>query len=334
LEKNIVIVIIQKNDDLAAKLEYQLSDYGFEKLIQFSHKDEYFQTLNKEIGPHIVIDNVDSLSFDLDIFNSLHKFSQNSVLVTYCEDKVENGFWPDEHFRLQGLKSLGNDKIIDCFKSEDIYFYHSLASKEDFLNPLGLHAIPIAFKDEYLPADLYRCALFLDRDGIINVDKEYMYKIEDLEIYENCIDLIKYFNERNYPVCVVTNQSGIAREKYTEEDVSKLHIHMANLLEKKGAKIDEWYISPYHQVGNGNSYDRLSLLRKPYPGMLLQAAKDLPIRMNKSFMIGDKSSDYIHLNNQGLITYHIKRQYDLSEAKGVICKDLSDALAKIKLVLE
>ena len=136
-----------------------------------------------------------------------------------------------------------------------------------------------------------RPALFLDRDGVLNVDRGYVSRIEDFEWIEGAIDCVKAFNQRGWWVFVVTNQSGIARGYYTEADMHALHAHMAEDLTAHGARVDRFYYSPYHEDGELEEYRRDSIDRKPKPGMLLSAMGDFPVKREASFLIGDKPTD-------------------------------------------
>lgn len=136
-----------------------------------------------------------------------------------------------------------------------------------------------------------RPALFLDRDGVINVDKGYVSKIADFEWIDGAAEAIATFNSRNWFVFVVTNQSGIARGYYTEEDMTTLHTWMLTELEAKGARIDQIYFCPFHDQGEIQRYRKDSFDRKPKPGMLLQAMADYPVKKESSFLIGDKETD-------------------------------------------
>ena len=133
-------------------------------------------------------------------------------------------------------------------------------------------------------------AVFLDRDGVINKDKGYVYKIDDFEWVEGAKESIKYLNNKGYYVFVTTNQSGIARGYYKEKDVIFLHKYINNELKKIEAHIDEFFISPYHPI-NINEYSHLSHLRKPNTGMLELAASKWPIDKSMSLLIGDKNTD-------------------------------------------
>jgi D-glycero-D-manno-heptose 1,7-bisphosphate phosphatase len=137
----------------------------------------------------------------------------------------------------------------------------------------------------------HRPALFLDRDGVINADKGYVSRIEDFEFIEGAAETIAAFNARGWYVFVVTNQSGIARNYYTEDDMHALHAWMEARLAERGAKIDRIYYCPYHEEGENLRYRRDSFDRKPKPGMLLRAMADFPVKRELSFLIGDKEAD-------------------------------------------
>ena len=145
-------------------------------------------------------------------------------------------------------------------------------------------------------------AAFLDRDGVINKDKEYVYKIEDFDWIEGAQESIKFLNENNYHVFVVSNQSGISRNLYTEEDVLYLHEHINAELKKIDAYIDEFFISPYHPRFP-DKFKNLANLRKPNTGMLEMAESRWLIDKKNSFLIGDKTSDIECAINYGIRGY-------------------------------
>lgn len=137
---------------------------------------------------------------------------------------------------------------------------------------------------------MLRPAVFLDRDGIINKEKGYVSKISDFEWIEGSKESIKFLNENNYHVFVVTNQSGIAKGYYLEEEVNLLHSYINKELSKQNSHIDEFFISPYHP-DIPEKYTNLSHLRKPKIGMLLLAESKWQIDKDKSFLIGDQDTD-------------------------------------------
>ena len=141
-------------------------------------------------------------------------------------------------------------------------------------------------------------ACFLDRDGVINIEKDYLYKIEDFEWIEGAIDAIQYLENRGFYVFVVTNQSGIARGFYTEEDVIELHNFINLELNQHNTKIDEFFYSPYHP--KFNKYLHLSDLRKPNTGMLDAAYTKWQFNKAESFMIGNKDTDVMCAHRFGI----------------------------------
>jgi D-glycero-D-manno-heptose 1,7-bisphosphate phosphatase len=136
-----------------------------------------------------------------------------------------------------------------------------------------------------------RPGLFLDRDGIINEDTNFLYKWEDCRFIEGIVPLIATANRLGYVVCVVTNQSGIGRGMYTEEDFHLLMKQMTAELLKQGARLDAVYFSPFHPVHGIGQYQRDTECRKPRPGMLLHAAEEHGIDLKRSIMVGDRCSD-------------------------------------------
>jgi len=133
-------------------------------------------------------------------------------------------------------------------------------------------------------------AVFFDRDGIINVEKNYVYKIVDFEFINGIFELMQFFINDGYKIIVITNQAGIARGFYTEDDFNILTKWMCEKFSQKGIQITKVYYDPYHPDGIGE-YKKESFNRKPNPGMILQAKKDFNLDLEKCILIGDKESD-------------------------------------------
>lgn len=138
-------------------------------------------------------------------------------------------------------------------------------------------------------------ALFLDRDGVINVEKEYLYKQEDFEFIEGIFELCRHYQNLGYLIFVVTNQSGIARKFYTEEDFAKLTQWMQNEFAKRNIIITKVYHCPHHPEISG-----ACACRKPEAGMLFEAADEFDVDLKNSIMIGDKERDIEAGLNAGL----------------------------------
>lgn len=134
-------------------------------------------------------------------------------------------------------------------------------------------------------------ALFLDRDGVINEEKNYVHRIEDFVVIEGIVDVLKHFQGKGYLITIITNQAGIGRGYYTEQDFQILNDWMLNLFLEKGVKITKVYFCPHHPEHGIGMYKQNSFFRKPNPGMILQAQRELQIDMEQSILVGDKESD-------------------------------------------
>jgi D-glycero-D-manno-heptose 1,7-bisphosphate phosphatase len=134
-------------------------------------------------------------------------------------------------------------------------------------------------------------AVFLDRDGTINEEKEYLHRYEDFSFIPGAPAAIRLLKEAGFLVIVVTNQSGIGRGYYDEEAVHRLHRYMDGELDQYGAAIDGYYLCPHHPHHGIGDYRKECHCRKPLPGMLLEAARDFDIDLTASYIIGDKLAD-------------------------------------------
>lgn len=134
-------------------------------------------------------------------------------------------------------------------------------------------------------------ALFLDRDGVINVDRGYVDRVQDWVWIDGAQDCVAAFKARGWFVFVITNQSGIAFDHYTEADMQAVHQHMVDGFSEAGTAVDAVYACPFHAEGSNPAYRKDSYDRKPKPGMLLQAMADFPVKKDASFLIGDKQTD-------------------------------------------
>lgn len=141
---------------------------------------------------------------------------------------------------------------------------------------------------------------FFDRDGTINVEVNYLYKIKDFKFIDGIPELIKSFNDAGFKVIVITNQAGIARGYYSENDMHKLHKHINLQLSKYGACIDAFYFCPHHPDFTGECE-----CRKPKVGMIEKAIKDFDIDVSKSILLGDKSWDIEAGEKCGIQSYYI-----------------------------
>lgn len=135
-------------------------------------------------------------------------------------------------------------------------------------------------------------ALFLDRDGVLNEDHGYVHRWEDFHWIPGARETVAAFNRAGWLVIVVTNQSGVGRGYYTEDAMHALHARMQADLAETGGHIDAFYHAPQHPDAEQAAYRHPDPpLRKPNPGMILQALADWPINREASLLIGDRPSD-------------------------------------------
>ena len=134
-------------------------------------------------------------------------------------------------------------------------------------------------------------AVFLDRDGTINVEKHYLYRIEDFEFLPGSIEALRMLQAANYKLIIITNQSGIARGYYKEEDFLKLNNWMVSILKEQGVTIAGVYYCPHLPDADVEAYRTECGCRKPKLGMYQQAILDYNIQIDRSYAIGDKIRD-------------------------------------------
>ncbi len=136
-----------------------------------------------------------------------------------------------------------------------------------------------------------RKAAFLDRDGVINLDRAYVSRWEDFEFVPGAIDAMRRLKQAGYALVVVTNQSGIARGYYSEAQYQALTAAMQQALADAGVVVDAVYHCPHHPKGEVAKLAIECDCRKPAPGMILRATKELNLSLADSFLVGDKPSD-------------------------------------------
>jgi D-glycero-D-manno-heptose 1,7-bisphosphate phosphatase len=143
-------------------------------------------------------------------------------------------------------------------------------------------------------------ALFLDRDGVVNREIGYVYRSEDIVFVEGIFSLCNTARKLGFRIVIVTNQSGIARGFYTEDDYHKLMQWMRKQFRNEGAPLDGAYHSPYHPEHGVGKYKREHEDRKPGAGMLHRAAHDLHLDLSQSLLIGDRCTDIAAAQAGGL----------------------------------
>jgi len=167
-------------------------------------------------------------------------------------------------------------------------------------------------------------ALFLDRDGVINVEKNYLYKIEEFEFVDGIFELCRYYCSLGYLIIVITNQSGISRNYYTENDFNILTSWMLDKFIKNKVNIDKVYFCPHHPNISGECS-----CRKPKAGMLFDAQKEFDLDLKNSILIGDKERDI-----ESGISAGLKETYLFDESKKIIDSKANKIVSNLKDIME
>jgi D-glycero-D-manno-heptose 1,7-bisphosphate phosphatase len=149
-------------------------------------------------------------------------------------------------------------------------------------------------------------AAFLDRDGVLNVDRGYVFRPEDLELVPGAAEGVRHLNEAGMLVVLVTNQSGIGRGYYTEANMMTFNRHLADCLSAQGARIDAIYFCPYHPDAAVERFRADHEDRKPRPGLINRACAEMNIDRQESFLIGDKESDMEAAAAAGIAGYRFE----------------------------
>ena len=177
-------------------------------------------------------------------------------------------------------------------------------------------------------------ALFLDRDGVINVNHGYVHTVEKFEFIDGIFDLVRTAHANNLKVVVITNQAGIGRGFYSEQQFDQLTSWMCKEFMKQGAPIDKVYFSPFHPTEGLGKYKKDDFSRKPNPGMILQAQQELGLDLENSILIGDKGSDIQAGIAAGLGLNILFTQEDVSEIITQKCHVITSLLEAAPLLTE
>ncbi len=182
-------------------------------------------------------------------------------------------------------------------------------------------------------------AVFIDRDGTINVDVDHLSSPEQLHFIPRSIAAIRELNELQIKVIVITNQSGIARRYFSEDDVRAVHQAMSDELAKHGASVTDYFYCPHHPSDGFPPYIRECECRKPKPGMLLDAKKKYHLDLQHSFVVGDKCIDVQTGKAVGALSIQVSTGYGADEKemcaadRDYFAEDLFDAVQFIKKIL-
>ena len=175
-----------------------------------------------------------------------------------------------------------------------------------------------------------RKALILDRDGVVNREKGYLYRAAEVEFLPGVWELCREARDKGYVIVIVTNQSGIARGFYSEDDLRALMEWMGERFVEQGVEMAAYYYCPHHPEGTGE-YKKECWERKPAPGMLLRAAEELHLDLGRSVMVGDRCSDVRAAHGAG-----VGRMFLLTGTEEGTCQgeyEAVDALDSVRMAL-
>jgi len=171
-----------------------------------------------------------------------------------------------------------------------------------------------------VPRPRQRKAVFLDRDGVLNVDTGYVHRPDEFQWIEGAKEAIKLFNTLDFYVFVVTNQSGVARGYFKEKDVRALHKWINGELHRSGASIDGWRYCPFYREGVVPEFSIDHPWRKPAAGMIKDLLQSWPVEKAESFLIGDKTSDMAAAKAAGIAGYLFEGGNLLDFVKSILAK--------------
>ena len=239
--------------------------------------------------------------FNLSIKNKSLYFTENSSMM--------NGgvyFFKKNIFKFINNKncSLENEilpKLINSKKIQGKFF------KDFFIDIGSKYFFTVA--NSKLKEEFCKSAVFLDRDGVINFDYGYVHKFRNFKLRNGVIKGLRYLIKKNYYIFIITNQAGIGKKIYKEDDFIKLHKDMNENFKKNDIFIDDVQFSPYHIDAKIKKYRKNSSLRKPGNKMIENIKINWDLNLNKSFMIGDKKSDLIAAQKSKLKFYYSEKDF-------------------------
>lgn len=274
IDKNKPVVVL--NGDTFLQIDYQ-------KLIQFHQ--------NQKSDLTIVLRHLE----DVSRYGSV--VIQNNLITNFSEKSGREPGYINGGIYVINPRIFSDYNLPQKFSFEQDFLSKNLSTLKPYGFTSSDYFIDIGIPEDYqkaqneLPKLIKNKALFLDRDGVINQDHGHVGKIEDFHFIDGIFELCQKAQKAGYLIIVVTNQAGIAKGYYSEEEFLELTKWMENEFLKKGIKITKTYYCPYHIDAIIEKYKQDSYDRKPNPGMLLRAIKEFNIDPEESIMIGDKESD-------------------------------------------
>jgi len=268
------------------------------KIIEYEKfKTFLFLTKNSNYKSNNLLNNIDIRSKKI-YFTKTKKKMYAGISILSKENF--KGFLKNKFY------SFEKDYVPNLIKKNLLYGNYD----ESYFIDFGIKKNLVFLKQNFKKLTEKKC-VFFDRDNTLILDKGYTYKSSDLIWNKGAIKAIKYLNKLNYLVIVVTNQSGIARGYYKEQDVLKFHNYMNKDLYKHGACINDFFYCPFYEKGKIKRYKKKSIDRKPNNGMILKSLKKWNINKKKSFFIGDSNTDELAAKKSQIKFLKFKKRNDL-----------------------
>ena len=281
-------------------------DFSLEKMLSFHLKKDALITLFAHASSHpfdstvMVCDKQDRVTSFSRFEDDAHFSNLTNAGVCIVEKRALTGVENKQEL------SFDEDVVKPLLISGRVFAYKSTEYVKDAGTPQRLAEVCAdvsAGIPEQCRADSARKAVFLDRDGTVNVHRGYVSNPEELELLLGAAEAINAFHALGYLVILVTNQPVVARGLCTIEDLEQIHRHLVYLLAKKGAYLDDIFYCPHHPdsgfKGENKAYKIDCDCRKPKPGLILKAAKKYNIDLSQSFMVGDSERDMQTALNAG-----------------------------------
>lgn len=232
---------------------------------------------------------------------------------------------------------FGKDIFPELVKKERVYAYNTPEYLKDMGTPGRILKVEKDIQSGLVESknlENKQVAVFLDRDGVINYDsKEFIKSPDEFLLFENTALAIKKINQSRYLSIVCTNQSGLARNLFTESTLKNIHNKFETLIGAEGAKVDAIYYCPHHPDSGFEEENKLLKIdcdcRKPKPGMLIEASKDFNIDLRKSYMVGDSERDIVAGKSAGCMTIGVRTGNGLKNTKiypDFVFNDLMEAV--------
>ena len=239
--------------------------------------------------------------FNLSIKNKSLYFTENSSMMNGGVYFFKKSIFKYIHNKNCSLENEILPKLINSKKIQGKFF-------TDFFIDIGSKYF-FNVANSKLKKEFCKSAIFLDRDGVINFDYGYVHKLRNFKLRNGVIKGLKYLIKKNYYIFIITNQAGIGKKIYKEDDFIKLHKDMNENFKKNNIFIDDVQFSPYHVDAKIKKYRKNSSLRKPGNKMIENIKINWDLNLNKSFMIGDKKSDLIAARRSKIKFYYSEKNF-------------------------